>query len=167
MIELDVKIDGVEYIKLNYRLVYSNPALLIIFSGVVAIVLGSIFTGRLDFTNLLTSPIPSLGLLVIFYLVLILPVSLFYRARYFYNNHAALHERVQYSINEKGLTQKGETFTEKFVWKDFLVVRQTDKWLLLLKGRSAGVFIPKSAFKKEEDLDFLLQMAKENKLIRN
>lgn len=164
MIELDVKIDGVEYIKLNYKLAYSNPALLIVFLGTVAIVLGAVFTGRLDFSNLLASPVPLVGLLVLLYLLVILPVTLFYRARYAYSTLPALYEKVHYTISEKGITQKGQTFTEKFAWTDFAAIKQTQNWILLLKTKNAGIFIPKNAFKSEEELEKVVLFAFQNNL---
>lgn len=159
MIELDVKIDGVEYIKLNYKLVYSNPALVIVFLTALVMVLGSVFMGKLDFSNLMGSPILLIALIIITYLLILLPITLFYRVRHLYNTMPVLHESLHFTIDDKQVVVKGKTVKEKSPWKDYATIKQTKNWVILWKAKNIGTFIPKSAFKNEDDLERLFQYA--------
>jgi len=159
MIELDVKIDGVEYIKLNYRLVYSNPALVIVFCTALVMVLGSVFMGRFSADNLTLSPVLIIALIVIAYLVILLPIILFYRVRHLYNTMPVLHEKLHYTINEKQVIVKGKTVNEKNNWKEYATIKQTKNWVVLWKAKNMGTFIPKSAFKNKDDLGLLFHLA--------
>lgn len=159
MIELDVKIDGVEYIKLNYKLVYSNPALVIVFITALVMVLGSVFMGKLDFSNLIGSPILLIALIIIAYLLVLLPITLFYRVRHLYNTMPVLHENLHYTIDEKQVVVKGKTVKEKSLWKDYATIKQTKNWVILWKAKNMGTFIPKSVFKNEDDLERLFHFA--------
>lgn len=165
MIELNVKLDGVEYIKLNYKLVYSNPALIIVFLAAIAMVLGTVLTGKFSLDNLTGTPVLLIALIVIAYLLILLPITLFYRVRHLYNTIPVLHERLHYKIDEKQIAVKGETFKEKNQWKDYISVKQTQNWIILWKAKKMGTFIPKSAFKNEEDLAVFFQLAEANKLL--
>lgn len=162
MIELDVKIDGVEYIKLNYKLVYSDPALVMVFFTAVIMLLGSVFMGKLDFSNLTASPILLIAIIVIAYLLILLPITIFYRVRHLYNTVPVLYEKLHYSIDEKHVVIKGKTVKDKSFWKDYSAIKQTKNWVILWKAKNMGTFIPKSAFKKEGELEQLFQFATSN-----
>ncbi len=159
MIELDVEIDGVEYIKLNYKLVYSNPALVIVFLAALVIVLGSVFMGRFSTGNLTSSPVLIIALIIIAYLLILLPITLFYRVKHLYNTMPVLHEKLRYTINEQQVIVKGKTVKEKNVWKDYATIKQTKNWVILWKAKNMGTFIPKSAFKNKDELERLFQFA--------
>lgn len=164
MIELDVEINGVEYIKLNYTLVYRNPALIIVLAAAMVMLLVSIITGNLTADNIFSSPVHIIALLVLAYVLLVLPFILFYRVRTLYNTLPLLHERLHYTFDEKQILIKGKTVKEKNPWKDYVAVKQTKNWVILWKAQNMGNFIPKTAFKNEGDLERLIDMATANKL---
>lgn len=164
MIELDVEINGIEYIKLNYAIVYRNPALIIVLAVAVVMLLVSTITDNLTTDSLLSSPVHIIALLVLAYVLLALPVILFYRVRTLYNTLPLLHERLHYTIDEKQIVIKGKTVKEKNPWKDYVTVKQTKNWVILWKAQNMGNFIPKTAFKNEGDLERLIEMATINKL---
>lgn len=160
MIEFDVKIDGVEYIKLNYTLVYRNPALLIVVLAALATLLVSAITGSLTADSFTSSPVLIIAALVLAYVFFILPVIVFYRVRTLYNTMPLLHEQLRYKVDEKGVSIKGKTVKEKNAWKDYTSIKQTKNWLILWKAQNMGTFIPKTAFKTDDDLQAVIALSK-------
>jgi hypothetical protein len=164
MLKFTVNVKPQEYIKLNYQLVYSSPAMLIILVGCAigfaAVVIKEGF-GWQQFTHSIGNMLP---LIVLVYTVIVLPITLFYRIRGLFNRMPALHEKQTYTIDEKGVYIKGKTFDAESEWEEYKSLQIKNNWIILWKAKNFGNFIPLSAIKTTEDLQQLIALAADNGL---
>lgn len=164
MLKFEVSIKPEEYIKLNYKLVYRSPAMLIILAGCtigfVSVIIKDGF-GWQQFTGSMGNMLP---VIILAYAVVVLPITLFYRIRGLFGRMPALHEKQTYTVDETGVNIKGKTFDVKNEWEGYQTLQIIGSWIILWKAKNFGNFIPLRSIKTPEDLQQLITLAQNNGL---
>lgn len=159
MVKFEVEIKAEEYIKLNYRIVYANPVVLIALVACAIVVATNLTNGGWD--ALTKGPADIIALFALGYLLLFLPVTLFYRVRGLFYRMAALNEKQTFTVDDSGVNIKGQTFEVKNEWSAYKTVELKKDWMVLWKAKNFGNFVPLRSFKSTEDLEQFIAMAKE------
>ncbi len=139
-VELEVKLERLEWIKLNFLLGYSNRVVLI----VTAIGLGMSYV----VVNYLTSNsfnlgyFPVLHLLFGIFCLLIIPVLTYIQAIKTLNqiqtrNYVFANDSIQV-INKSG--------TSSLNWSEIKLIKESTNWYMLFAANKVGLFIPKNQF---------------------
>jgi hypothetical protein len=63
------------------------------------------------------------------------PLSTYFRAKIGFRSNKRLNEPITTEFSEKGINQRGESFTSNFTWEKLYKVKITNGWLLLYQNR--------------------------------
>ncbi len=163
MVKFEVEITAEEYIRLNYRIVYANPVVLIALAACAIVVGTNLTSGGWD--ALTKGPADIIALFALGYLLLFLPVTLFYRVRGLYYRMAALNEKQVFTVDETGVNIKGQTFDVKNEWSAYKTIELKKDWMVLWKAKNFGNFVPLRSFKNPEEIEQFIAMAKERGIV--
>lgn len=153
-IDINVKIERNEWIKLNFIIGYSNP--IMIFITLIGIWMVYTVIRYIPSESYEEDSFRLYFLLLFGILILIgLPISTLIQANKNINHNKWISQKLKYTFSSFDIEIKGETFDLKMLWTDVQSIKEYKNWYAILTDRQRGFFIPKNRFNsKVEELNF-------------
>ena len=139
------KINLKEFIKLNYTLFYRKG--IAIYMTIIGVLMLS--TSILYFTKVFpaifskSQPItyqPFFG----FFLVIGLPLSVYFSAKKSYASTQRLQEEIEYEFSSENIKMTGESFKTEMNWDKTYKIEELSNWFLIYQSKKVATLIPKN-----------------------
>jgi hypothetical protein len=153
---IETKLDFKRYLKLMYTLTYLKP--MMIFLTIVGLIMfiGSLFY-FVGFNIPFDTP-PFFQIVFGFFIIALLPFSIYRGAKKNFSSHGRLQEKIIYEFTDEKIKVIGETFNSEMDWlKTHKIVELTD-WILIYQNRQIANILPKESF--GDDLNEFKNMVK-------
>ena len=142
--KLETKLDFISYLQLMFIITYRKPIILVITIINIATLIMVIF--YISGFRFLFDGIPFSQLILCFFIVVVLPVSIYFNARKTFSTHGLIKEKIIYEITEDKICQTGETFHSEMEWTKIYKVVEMKHWILIYHNRQIANLIPKESF---------------------
>lgn len=142
--KIETQLDFKSYLKLMYTLTYRKPIMIVItvFSFVLLLLAILYFLGL----NFLFDETPFFPLFLGFFIIVVLPTSIYFNARKNFTTHGLIKEKIIYEFTDEKITQNGETFHSEMEWTKIYKVVEMKNWILIYHNRQIANTIPKESF---------------------
>lgn len=132
------------YLRLIFITTFRNPWLIFLSCIGLIMLVSSIFY-FIGFEMPFENP-PYWQIILGFFIVVVIPFSIFYYAKRNYLSNKWLHENITYDISDDKLKIIGESFTSEFNWDNTLKILELKNWILVYQDRLVVNLIPKDCF---------------------
>jgi hypothetical protein len=124
-----------DFIKLQYYLLYSTGWTIYITLLGLVVLLGSLFafSGASDIEN---KDKPYIALIFGVFVVVLIPLGLFFSAKRIYASHKMLQEPMYYTFSPSGIHVEGSSFSSTVSWEKMYKIKRMSKWLLIYHGKN-------------------------------
>ena len=145
--KIKTKILFEDYLRLSYQMTYRNPWVIFLSCIGLIMFIGSImyFVGFKTFSD----EAPYFHFIFGIFIVIVLPISIYYGTRKNFRSNKCLHENITYEITDDKLKVVGESFNSELSWDKMYKITEYWKWILIFQNRNAAFLIPKRGFGKE------------------
>lgn len=143
---IETEIDSRMYMNFMFTMSYRKPATLI------PTIIGSlmILTSVLYFVGFkipFNSP-PHLQLVLGFFIVAVLPFSIYRSAKKNYPFLGRLQEKIIFEFTDEKIIETGETFSQEMDWIEINKVQELNAWILMYQNTGSAIILPKVSFGK-------------------
>jgi hypothetical protein len=127
-----------------YTLAYRKP--IMIFLTIVGLIMfiGSIFY-FLGFNVPIDSP-PYFQIVFGFFIIGILPFSIYRNGKKNFSSHGRLQEKIIYEFTDEKIKIVGETFNSELDWTKTYKIAELKDWILIYQNRQIANILPKESF---------------------
>lgn len=141
---IETEIDSRMYMNFMFTMSYRKPATLIPTIIGALLILTSVlyFAG---FKIIYNEP-PHLQLVLGFFIVGILPFSIYRSAKKNYPFLGRLQEKIIFEFTEEKIIETGETFGEEMDWSEINKVQELNAWMLIYQNTGSAIILPKASF---------------------
>jgi hypothetical protein len=91
---------------------------------------------------------PHLQLVLGFFIVGILPFSIYRSAKKNYPLLGRLQEKIIFEFTEEKIIETGETFNQEMDWSEIYKVLELNAWILVYQNTGSAIILPKTSFGK-------------------
>lgn len=145
-IEIITRTDFRSFLKLQYKLFYRKPAILIFtFISIIAFIYGLAALLKPELGDSPIFPIV-LGVVGIF----VFPFSVWRGSKKAYESNKNLQEEIKYTFNRDTIEIKGETFNSSLSISSIYKFKETGNWIFLYHGKNIFNIIPRSSLSAEQ-----------------
>jgi hypothetical protein len=141
---IETKLDFNGYLKLMYTLTYRKP--IVIFLTIIGwtMFIGSILY-FMGFNIPADSP-PYFHVCFGFFVVAILPFSIYWSGKKNFASNSRIQERIVYEFIDDKIKITGETFNSELGWEQTYKIKELKNWILIFQNRQSANILPKEAF---------------------
>lgn len=127
-----------DFIRVNFTILYKKAFVkfitLMAFFALIISVIGNIqFPGTTSLSQIM---LPIL-------ILVILPLITYNSARKNFKTNKRINEPVEYSIDDKIISLKGESFNAQLSWEKIYKVNKTKEWILIWQNKQVANVIPR------------------------
>lgn len=143
---IETEIDSRMYMNFMFTMSYRKPATFI--PTIIGALL--ILTSVLYFAGFKTpfNEPPHLQLVIGFFIVAILPFSIYRSAKKNYPFLGRLQEKIIFEFTDEKIIETGETFSEEMDWSEINKVLELKAWMLIYQNTGSAIILPKASFGK-------------------
>lgn len=142
-IKITTKLSFAEFIKVNFYLTYRKWVI----TTITILSFISLFT--LPFYDKIYGDFPRTEFIMVLVFTVVIPFSIFYRARRAYATNSRMGETINYEFDEKNIYVIGESFNATLSWDKIYSVTESKNWVLIWQNRLVANIIPKKTFSTE------------------
>ncbi|UUV21934.1 YcxB family protein [Paenimyroides aestuarii] len=139
-----------DYLKINYSLLFKKVSFSIVFIICILTITANVIFNTVnanDFIDFLSFPI------LISLLVPLIMVWLPYKSTKMILSDPKLKENIIIIINRTGIEYIGQSFQNKYEWKDFSKITENKKWYILQLNKKQEIIIQKKDMNTNQQLD--------------
>ncbi len=141
---IETKLDFKKYLGLIYILTYRKPMVIILtISGWMALI-GSIF--YISKFKVPADILPYSYLAVGLFIVVIIPVLIYWKTKRNFYSHSMLQEKIVYEFSDQKIKILGESFSSEMDWTKIYMILELKNWILIYHSRVIANVIPKESF---------------------
>ena len=156
---IETKLDFKRYLKLMYTLTYRKPIMIFLSIVGLTMFIGSIFY-FLGFNVPVDSP-PYFQIVFGFFIIAILPFSIYWSGKKNFSSHGRLQEKIIYEFTDEKIKITGETFNSELDWGKTYKIKELKDWILIYENRQIANILPKESF-GEKIKDFRILVKSKN-----
>ncbi len=156
---IETKLDFKRYLKLMYTLTYRKPIMIFLMIVGLTMFISSIYY-FLGFNVPVDSP-PYFQIVFGFFIIAILPFSIYWSAKKNFSSHGRLQERIIYEFTDEKIKITGETFSNELDWTKTYKIAELKDWILIYQNRQIANILPKESF-GEKISDFKILVKNKN-----
>jgi hypothetical protein len=86
--------------------------------------------------------------------ILMIPISNYFKIKEMYKSNKVLHEQVSYSLTQNNIIIKGETFDSTLTWSHFTAIQETKQFFLLYQNPQIVTLLDKKMFQEMDLIEF-------------
>ena len=139
-INLTTKLSIEDYIKVNYHLFYQKLSNKIM-TGIGLFMLLMMVISFRTFAEF-----PWFLLIFGLFLILGLPVQIYFTAKKNYKSNGRISETINYEFDKENIQLLGESFNSTLTWEKIYSVTENKDWILIWQSRQVANVIPKRDF---------------------
>ena len=141
---IETEIDSKMYMKLMFTLAYRKPVTIILtVMGFILILVSTLYF--IGFNIPFNEP-PHLQLVLGFFIVAMLPLSVYRSAKNNYSALGRLQEKIIYEFTDEKILETGETFNSEMEWGETYKVLELKDWIIIYHNTGSANFLPKESF---------------------
>jgi len=145
--KINFKIDHEEFFKLMYALTYRRGWIIFITVVGILMLLLSIFH-FLGFYQMSTTPV--FQLFFGFYVLIFIPLSVYFSAKRIFNSNKRLQENMTYEFFDQKMKITGESFNSELDLTKSYKIQEIRNWFLIYQSRQVANFIPKGNLSSDQ-----------------
>ncbi|MCF8278588.1 MAG: YcxB family protein [Flavobacteriales bacterium] len=144
----NVKLERNEWVMLNFILGYKTK--IVIWITIVGLAMLYTVIDYLTLNSFNTNQFPLGQLLFAVLILVVIPVSTYFRATKMLETNPWIRETAHYFIGETSISIKGDTYEVSIHWINIKSIEELKNWIVIYSEAKRGFFIPKRIFSKEE-----------------
>ena len=154
---IETEIDSKMYLKLMFTMAYRKPTT--IFFTIIGFIMILISVLYFIGFNIPFDEPPHFLLVLGFFIVAILPFSIYRSAKNNYSSLGRIQEKIIYEFTAGKIIETGETFSMEMEWTDFYRIQELNDWIIFYHNSGSANFLPKKAFGENLDAfkDLIMQ----------
>ena len=141
---IETKLDFKRYLRLMYSLTYCKPIMIFLTIVGLTMFIGSILY-FLGFNVPIDSP-PYFQFIFGFFIIAILPFSIYRSGKKNFSSHGRLQEKIIYEFTDERIKITGETFNSELDWTKTYKITELKNWILIYQNRQIANILSKDSF---------------------